>query len=152
MTDAISAAVTTEMFPPPPCDSTREDLQAEAERLLPDGVVEFDELYESANSIRNFEGPWPRGMAAALVVRGLIVKDSSVAVEYGEVVVRHMDSSSSTLTPAGTPHLRPYAEPGACRWCGLPRRLHRQPHQFEEPTDAQRLARMAKRRNKRTKR
>ncbi|MEU0770537.1 hypothetical protein [Streptomyces albogriseolus] len=151
--DAISAAVAAEMFPPPPGGRTAHTIRAAALLLLPDRENKLAELYES-NGVRVLEGPWTRGLAAAIVARGLS-RGSAVSIEYGELVVRHADGSSSTLTPAHMPFVRPYAEPGGCRWCGLPRPHGRQyvtgigSHNFVEPSDVQRLARMKDRRKRR---
>ena len=152
MNDAISAAMAAEMFPPPPYGRTAEDLRAEAEALVPADVNEFDETYRTSYGVHNAEGPWPRWLAVALVVRG-ISKGATVAVEYGEVVIRHTDGSSSTLRPVGDAPVRPEADPMGCRYCGLPRGHGEQPtargtHAYTEPTQFQIKARMLERRKR----
>ncbi|KUL23185.1 hypothetical protein [Streptomyces regalis] len=152
MSDAISAAVAAEMFPPPPGGRTAEELRAEAEALVPVDVSEFDETYRTAYGVTNVEGPWPRWLVVALVVRG-ISKGATVAVEYSELVIRHTNDSSSTLRPAGAAPVRPDADPMGCRYCGLTRRHGEQPttwgtHAYTKPTQFQIKARMLERRKK----
>ncbi|MET7816238.1 hypothetical protein ABZT26_36050 [Streptomyces sp. NPDC005395] len=125
--------------------------------LLPDGVEDFKELYEAKgvpNGVRTFQGPWPRDVVELLLARAL-THGSEVGIEYGEVVVRYAADATSTLTPAETPFVRPYAEPSGCRHCGLTRPhptvsvLGGPTHAYTPPTDAQRLARMWDRRKRR---
>lgn len=153
MTDAISTTVITEMFPPPPNGRTSEELRAEAEALVPTDTNEFDETYSTSYGVHNAEGPWPRWLAVALTIRGLS-KNATVTVEYGELVIRHADGSSSTLRPLGTDPVLPDADPMGCRYCGLPRKHGNQSsawgqHAYTEPTQFQIKARMLERRRKR---
>lgn len=153
MTDAISAAVIAEMFPPPPDGRTADELRVEAEALVPTDVDEFDETYCTSYGVHNAEGPWPRWLAVVLTVRGLS-KSAAVTVEYGELVIRHTDGSSSTLRPLGADPVQPDADPMGCRYCGLSRRHGDQSsawgqHAYTEPTQFQIKARMLERRKKR---
>ncbi|MFJ9719981.1 hypothetical protein ACIRPQ_29315 [Streptomyces sp. NPDC101213] len=153
-TDAVTAVAAAELAPPPGGGPLSEEVQARVDELLPEDVAAYDELYES-NGVRMVKGPWPRSVAALLVARAL-TRGSQAAVEYGEVVVRHAPGASSTLTPAGTPFLRPYAVPDGCRDCGLPRPHGQQSsstglHGYAAPLDEQRLARMQERRKNREK-
>lgn len=152
MTNAITTVVITEMFPPPPDGRTPEELRAEAEALVPTDVDEFDETYSTSYGVHNAEGPWPRWLAIALVFRGLS-KSATIAIEYGEVTIRHADGSSSTLRPRGTDPVRPDVPPMGCRYCGLTRRHSTQSsawgkHAYTEPTQFQIKARMLERRKK----
>ncbi|UQA93655.1 hypothetical protein [Streptomyces halobius] len=154
MTDAISAAAVAEMFPAPPDGRTTDELRAEADALVPADVDEFDETYCTSYGVHNAEGPWPKWLAVALAFRGLS-KNATVAVEYGEVVIRHTDGSSSTLRPVGADPVRPEVPPPmGCRYCGLPRRHDNQSsawgqHAYTEPTQFQIKARMLERRKRR---
>ncbi|MGB8946941.1 MAG: hypothetical protein WCD21_42905 [Streptomyces sp.] len=154
MTDAISAAVAAEMFPPPPEGRTTDQLQAEAETLVPTDIDEFDETYCTSYGVHNAEGPWPRWLAVALAFRGL-AKGATVTAEYGEVVIRHIDGSSSTLRPLGADPVRPDVASMGCRYCGLPRKHGNQSspwgqHAYAEPTQFQIKARMLERRKRKT--
>lgn len=152
MTDAISAAVIAEMFPTPSNGRTADELRGEAEALVPTDVDEFDETYCNSYGVHNAEGPWPRWLAVALTIRGLS-KNATVTVEYGELIIRHTDGSSSTLRPLGADPVQPDADPMGCRYCGLLRRHGNQSsawgqHAYTEPTQFQIKTRMLERRRK----
>lgn len=141
------------MFPLPPNGPIADELRAEAEALVPTDVDEFDETYCTSYGVHNAEGPWPRWLAVALTIRGLS-KNATVTVEYGELVIRHTDGSSSTLRPLGADPIRSDADPLGCRYCGLTRRHGNQSsawgqHAYTEPTQFQIKARMLERRKRR---